>query len=132
MPELREVGLAGIPRVGVRCRIVRLALLNWAATGGGWIVEAQHDHAILKEKDPRTIGVRDLRDWIQREIHLSLANAPFDVSDTGLILAAGRCSTYPKRSGANPLLFADSIPQKDVCTDRECSVLQPTLFRVLI
>jgi ParB family chromosome partitioning protein len=74
--------------------------------------------AILKEKNPRPISVRDLRDWIQREVHLSLANAPFDVNDAGLVPTAGPCSTCPKRSGANPLLFADSIPRKDVCTDR--------------
>jgi ParB family transcriptional regulator, chromosome partitioning protein len=77
-------------------------------------------NAILKEKDPRPISVRDLRDWIQREVHLSLGNAPFDVNDAGLVPTAGPCSTCPKRSGANPLLFADSIPRKDVCTDREC------------
>jgi len=77
-------------------------------------------NAILKEKDPRPISVRDLRDWVQREVHLSLANAPFDVNDAGLVPTAGPCSACPKRSGANPLLFADSIPRKDVCTDREC------------
>jgi len=64
--------------------------------------------------------VRELRDWIQREIHLSLANAPFDVSDANLVPAAGPCSTCPKRSGSNPLLFADAIKRADVCTDREC------------
>jgi len=77
-------------------------------------------NAILKEKNPRPISVRDLRDWIEREVHLSLANAPFDVNDAGLVPTAGPCSTCTKRSGANPLLFADSIPRKDVCTDREC------------
>src|SRR5437870_5956198 len=76
--------------------------------------------AILKDKDPRPIGVRELRDWIQREIHLSLANAPFDVSDQNLVPAAGACATCPKRSGSNPLLFADTIKRADVCTDREC------------
>src|SRR5437016_385857 len=76
--------------------------------------------AILKDKDPRPIGVRELRDWIQREIHLSLANAPFDVNDANLVPAAGPCSTCPKRSGSNPLLFADTIKRADVCTDREC------------
>src|SRR3989441_1361244 len=76
--------------------------------------------AILKDKDPRPIGVRELRDWIQREIHLSLANAPFDVNDPDLVPAAGPCSTCPKRSGSNPLLFADTIKRADVCTDREC------------
>jgi ParB family transcriptional regulator, chromosome partitioning protein len=76
--------------------------------------------AILKDKDPRPISVRELREWIQREIHLSLADAPFDVSDSNLVPAAGPCSTCPKRSGSNPLLFADSIRKADVCTDREC------------
>src|SRR5207245_553382 len=47
--------------------------------------------AILKDKDPRPIGVRELRDWIQREIHLSLANAPFDANDANLVPAAGPC-----------------------------------------
>ena len=76
--------------------------------------------AILKDKDPRPISVRDLRDWIQREIHLSLAQAPFDVNDPNLLPNAGPCSTCPKRSGSNPLLFADTIKRADVCTDPEC------------
>ena len=76
--------------------------------------------AILKDKDPRAINVRELRDWIQREIHLSLANAPFDVNDPNLVPAAGACTTCPKRSGSNPLLFADTIKRPDVCTDPEC------------
>jgi ParB family chromosome partitioning protein len=76
--------------------------------------------AILKDKDPRPISIRELRDWIQREIHLSLANAPFDVNDPNLVPTAGPCSTCPKRSGSNPLLFADSIRRADICTDPEC------------
>ena len=76
--------------------------------------------AILKDKDPRLISVRDLRYWIERAIHLSLTNAPFDVNDGNLVPAAGPCTTCPKRSGSNPLLFADSIRRKDVCTDRRC------------
>lgn len=76
--------------------------------------------AILKDKDPRPISARELRDWIQREIHLSLASAPFDVNDAGLLPAAGACTTCPKRSGSNPLLFADTIKRPDVCTDPEC------------
>lgn len=76
--------------------------------------------AVLRDKDPRPISVRELRDWIQREIHLSLANAPFDVNDLNLVPTAGPCSTCPKRSGSNPLLFADSIKRADICTDREC------------
>lgn len=76
--------------------------------------------AILKEKDPRPISVRDLREWIQREIHLSLANAPFDLNDASLLPAAGPCTSCLKRSGSNPLLFADSAKRDDVCIDRDC------------
>jgi len=76
--------------------------------------------AILKDKDPRPISVRELRNWIQREIHLSLAHAPFDVNDPDLLPAAGPCTTCPKRSGSNPLLFADAIKRPDICADREC------------
>jgi hypothetical protein len=45
--------------------------------------------AILKDKEPRPISVRELREWIQHEIHLSLGNAPFDVNDANS-LANGR------------------------------------------
>jgi ParB family chromosome partitioning protein len=76
--------------------------------------------AILKDKDPRPISVRELRGWIQQEIHLSLAQAPFDVNDPNLFPAAGACTICPKRSGSNPLLFADTIKRPDVCTDPEC------------
>jgi ParB family chromosome partitioning protein len=76
--------------------------------------------AILRDKDPRPISVRDLRDWIQREIHLSLAQAPFDVNDPNLVPAAGPCTACPKRSGSNRLLFADTIKRPDICTDPEC------------
>jgi ParB family transcriptional regulator, chromosome partitioning protein len=76
--------------------------------------------AILKDKDPRPVTVRELRDWIEREIHLSLAQAPFDANDPNLVPSAGPCSTCPKRSGSNPLLFADSIRKADVCVDPEC------------
>src|SRR5207247_2032037 len=54
------------------------------------------------------------------EIHLSLANAPFDVNDPNLVPATGACTTCPKRSGSNPLLFADTIKRADICTDPEC------------
>src|SRR5437867_3177901 len=43
---------------------------------------------ILKDKDPRPLSARDLRGWIEREIHLSLANAPFDVNDANLVPSA--------------------------------------------
>lgn len=73
--------------------------------------------AIIKDKDPRPISVRELRDWIHWEIHLNL-------NDASLLPAAGACTTCLKRSGSNPLLFADSLKRADVCTDRECFALK--------
>jgi ParB family transcriptional regulator, chromosome partitioning protein len=82
--------------------------------------EQRSTAAILKAKNPPAISIHDLRGWIREQIYLSLANAPFDVNDANLVPAAGPCSTCLKRSGANPMLFADSIRRKDICTDREC------------
>jgi hypothetical protein len=42
------------------------------------------------------------------------------VNDPNLLPAAGPCTTCPKRSGSNPLLFADAIKRPDICTDPEC------------
>jgi ParB family transcriptional regulator, chromosome partitioning protein len=64
--------------------------------------------SILKDRKAEAMTVRQLRDWIDREIHLDLKNAPFDASDANLLPAAGPCVTCPKRTGNNPLLFPRS------------------------
>jgi ParB family transcriptional regulator, chromosome partitioning protein len=75
--------------------------------------------SILKDRKAEATTVRQLRDWIDREIHLDLKNAPFDVNDANLLTAAGPCSTCPKRTGNNPLLFPE-VRNKSVCTDPAC------------
>jgi ParB family chromosome partitioning protein len=75
--------------------------------------------AILKDKRAEATTVRELRAWIQREIHLDLTNAPFDPQDETLLPKAGACARCPKRTGSNPLLFPE-VRQKSTCTDREC------------
>ncbi|HJT68636.1 MAG TPA: ParB/RepB/Spo0J family partition protein [Terriglobales bacterium] len=75
--------------------------------------------AILKDRKAEVVTVRQLREWIEREIHLDLKNAPFDVNDASLWSAAGACSTCPKRTGNNPLLFPE-IRNKSLCTDPGC------------
>jgi ParB family transcriptional regulator, chromosome partitioning protein len=74
---------------------------------------------ILKDKKAEAATVRELREWIEREIHLDLTNAPFDTQDEILLPSAGSCSHCPKRTGNNPLLFPE-VRQKSTCTDREC------------
>ena len=64
------------------------------------------------------IPVRELAAWIESNILLQLASAPFDKQDEALVSAAGSCSNCPKRTGYNKLLFADV--RKDSCTDPQC------------
>jgi ParB family chromosome partitioning protein len=75
--------------------------------------------AIQKDKKAEATTVRELRAWIEREIHLDLTNAPFDPQDDTLLPKAGACARCPKRTGSNPLLFPE-VRQKSTCTDREC------------
>jgi ParB family chromosome partitioning protein len=75
--------------------------------------------AILKDKKAEATTVRELRAWIEREIHLDLTYAPFDPQDETLLPKAGACAHCPKRTGSNPLLFPE-LRHKSICTDREC------------
>jgi ParB family transcriptional regulator, chromosome partitioning protein len=77
--------------------------------------------AVLKDKKAEAVTVRQLREWIEREVHLDLTNAPFDTEDDKLLPTAGSCPRCPKRTGTNPLLFPEAIGQKNsICTDRTC------------
>jgi ParB family chromosome partitioning protein len=64
------------------------------------------------------IPVRELAVWIETNVLLQLASAPFDKQDEKLVSAAGSCVNCPKRTGFNKLLFADV--RKDSCTDPQC------------
>jgi ParB family chromosome partitioning protein len=75
--------------------------------------------AIAKDQKAEAVTVRELREWIEREIHLDITNAPFDPQDGTLLPSAGSCAACPKRTGNNPLLFPE-IRQKSICTDRVC------------
>ncbi len=75
--------------------------------------------AIVKDPKAEAVTVRQLRQWVEEEIHLDLTNAAFDPQDETLLLAAGSCAKCPKRTGNNPLLFPE-VRQKSICTDRAC------------
>jgi len=82
--------------------------------------EHRNTTAALKDKKAEAVTVRELRAWIEREVHLDLANAPFDSNDDKLLPAVGSCTRCPKRTGNNPLLFPEANLKKSTCTDREC------------
>jgi ParB/RepB/Spo0J family partition protein len=65
------------------------------------------------------LSYRQAKDLVHGSYMLHLADAPFDITDTTLVQHAGPCTTCPKRTGAQPELFAD-VHHKDVCTDTTC------------
>lgn len=62
---------------------------------------------------------RQACDIVQREFMLKLEYARFPIKDATLVPAAGDCKACPKRTGANPDLFADA-KGADMCTDPKC------------
>ena len=64
------------------------------------------------------IPVRELASWIESNILLELAAAPFSKQDEKLLPEVGACTNCPKRTGFNALLFSDV--RKDSCTDPIC------------
>ena len=71
-----------------------------------------------QDKEPHLLPAKHLSAWIQTNLYLSLADAPFSKDDTTLNPPAGACVTCPRRSGFNTTLFADV--QGDQCLDAPC------------
>jgi ParB/RepB/Spo0J family partition protein len=75
-----------------------------------------------REKDhqgsPR-LSYRALQTWVQQNVMLKLSAATFPITDATLVPAAGPCPACPKRTGANPDLFAD-VDGPDLCIDPAC------------
>lgn len=67
------------------------------------------------------LPVRHLQQWIEHNILLELAAAPFSKDDAALVPEAGSCLECPKRTGQNILLFAEWAAQDgQQCTDPAC------------
>ena len=71
-----------------------------------------------QDKEPHLLPAKHLSAWIQANLYLSLADAPFDREDPTLNPAAGACVTCPRRSGYNAALFNDVL--SDQCLDAAC------------
>ena len=66
------------------------------------------------------LPVRHLQQWIEHNILLELAAAPFSKEDAALVPEAGACVECPKRTGHNVLLFEGIATQHDSCSDPKC------------
>jgi ParB family chromosome partitioning protein len=71
-----------------------------------------------QDEEPHLLPAKHLSAWIQTNLYLSLADAPFDKEDPTLNPPAGACVTCPRRSGFNTSLFIDV--QGDQCLDSPC------------
>jgi ParB family chromosome partitioning protein len=71
-----------------------------------------------QDKEPHLLPAKHVAAWIQANLYLSLADAPFEREDPTLNPAAGACVTCPRRSGYNTALFADVV--SDQCLDSSC------------
>lgn len=65
------------------------------------------------------MSYRRAQQHIQQRYTLDLTTANFEMDDAKLLVVAGACTKCPKRSGNQPILFAD-IKSADVCTDPDC------------
>lgn len=79
---------------------------------------------------PTPMTARLAAEWIRKHYMLKLSEAPFDRKDAGLVAAAGACSNCPKRTGAQPDLFAD-VKGGDVCIDPPCFQKKLTAHKAL-
>ena len=66
------------------------------------------------------LPVRNLQQWIEHNILLELASAPFSKQDAQLVPEAGSCTDCPKRTGHNTLLFEGMATRHDSCTSPDC------------
>ncbi len=78
------------------------------------------------DSEAHLLPAKFLSAWIQSNLYLSLADAPFDREDPTLNPAAGACTTCPRRSGYNTSLFNDV--QGDQCLDGTCYQSKVTAF----
>ena len=77
------------------------------------------------------LPVRHLREWIEHNILLELATAPFSKDDATLVPEAGSCHDCPKRTGHNTLLFEEIAAQHDSC--KLCGIrATASIFRWLV
>lgn len=69
------------------------------------------------ESSPRSY--RQAKRLVRTHYMLKLSEVPFDINDVSLVPASGSCTTCPKRTGADPDLFAD-VEGEDLCIDPPC------------
>jgi ParB family chromosome partitioning protein len=71
-----------------------------------------------RDTEAHLLPAKNVAAWIQANLYLPLAAAPFNREDPSLYPTAGACTACPRRSGHNTALFCDV--QGDQCLDASC------------
>jgi ParB family chromosome partitioning protein len=58
-----------------------------------------------QDKEAHLLPARFLAAWIEQNVYLHLADAPFPINDSDLVPEAGACPKCEKRSGFNTRIF---------------------------
>lgn len=80
-----------------------------------------------RPNDTKPVAHKDAEQILATSFMLRLNKATFPIKDATLVPEAGGCNHCPKRTGANPDLFAD-VPEADTCTDPDCHAGKLTAF----
>jgi ParB/RepB/Spo0J family partition protein len=116
-----------------RLKLLNLGMEGRQAMADGWLepstallVARMPSHKMqadalgnLKDWQGRVLSHRDASALLERQYMLKLSEAKFKITDATLVPSAGSCRQCPKRTGADPDLFAD-VKGADVCTDPAC------------
>lgn len=76
-------------------------------------------YANCRDEEFEAPYVDDIDDFIEGEVLVALSSAPFKIADAELVPAAGACTTCPKHTGANRMLW-EEIEGTDRCSDPAC------------
>lgn len=109
-PAARDACFDGRINASTALLIARIPVAELQAKAAEEIVKPTHGNEPLSYRQAEHI--------IRHRYMLDLDEAPFNIEDGKLVKAAGACGTCPKRTGSNPLLYADVDP--NVCTDPDC------------
>lgn len=82
--------------------------------------QAAMDHIVAPwgREDNGPLTYKAAHQYVQGKYMLKMSTAPFATDCPDLLASAGACTTCPKRTGADPVIFADV--SADMCTDPEC------------
>jgi ParB/RepB/Spo0J family partition protein len=84
-------------------------------------------HAFEKSNYPGAYPTREISGAIESKVTRNLEKAPWDKADAYLVPSAGPCTTCPKRSGAQVLLF-EAQEGPDLCLDGGCFASKVAAF----